>query len=119
MEEEEGKVGGASSLSVALVSHPSHTPTSSCMEVATTQPSVPLQGLYSIVVAVNQSIDQFSGLPPGLSRRKAKRLEAEAAEVARIAREGMAVLRLRMSDLFAKQTSISVKMQEAVKNLKG
>lgn len=31
----------------------------------------------------------------------------------------MAVLRLRMSDLFAKQTSISVKMQQSVKNLKG
>ena len=73
-------------------------------------------------LSINQSINQsinFSGLPPGLSRRKAKRLEAEAAEAARIAREGMVVLRLRMSDLFAKQTSISVKMQEAVKNLKG
>ena len=56
---EEGRVGGASSLSVALVPHPSHAPTSSRMEVATTQPSVSLQGLYSIfklqtsIVAIN------------------------------------------------------------------
>ena len=65
VEEEEGRVGGASSLSVALVPHPSHAPTSSHMEVATTQPSTSLQGLYSISrnplwpsILINQSTNQ-------------------------------------------------------------
>jgi len=48
-----------------------------------------------------------------------RRLEAEAAEQARVAREGVAVLRLRMSDLFAKRTSISAAIEQAVKDLKG
>ena len=55
----------------------------------------------------------------GLSRQKVRRLEAEAAEQARVAGEGVAVLRLQMLDLFAKRTSISAAIEQAVKDLKG
>ena len=49
-----------------------------------------------------------------MSRQKQKRLEAEAAEAARIEREGIAVLRLQMSDLFAKRTVISTKVSQTL-----
>ena len=47
----------------------------------------------------------------GLSRRQQKQLEAEATEKRRLEREGVATLRLRLSDLFAKTTSISTKVR--------
>ena len=53
-----------------------------------------------------------------ISRRKQKRLEAEAAEEARIEREGIAVLRVKLLDLFGKHGYTKVKLDSPVKDLK-
>ena len=54
-----------------------------------------------------------------MSRSKLRRLEAEAAEKARLEREGVVVLRLKMADLFAKQDSIKTKLDSPIDNIKG
>ena len=54
-----------------------------------------------------------------MSRSKLRRLEAEAAEKARLEREGVVVLRLKMADLFAKRDSIKTKLDSPIDNIKG
>ena len=54
-----------------------------------------------------------------LSRSKSRRMAAEAAERARVEREGRVVLRLKMADLFAKRDSISAKMETPTDNIRG
>ena len=54
-----------------------------------------------------------------MSRHKIRQMEAEAAERARVEREGVVVLRLKMADLFAKQDFIIAKMDTPIDNIKG
>ena len=46
-------------------------------------------------------------------------MAAEAAEKARVEREGLVLLRLKMADLFAKRDSISAKMDTSTDNIRG
>lgn len=46
-------------------------------------------------------------------------MEAAAAERARVEREGVVVLRLRMADLFAKQDIIATKLSSPTDNIRG
>lgn len=54
-----------------------------------------------------------------LSQSKSRRMAAEAAERARVEREGRVVLRLKMADLFAKRDRISAKMETPTDNIRG
>lgn len=54
-----------------------------------------------------------------MSRSKLRQMEAEAAERARIEKEGVVVLRLKMADLFAKRDSIATKMTSPTDNIRG
>lgn len=58
-------------------------------------------------------------LSAGLSRRKLKQLQMEAAEQARIDREGIAMLEIKMADLFAVgKESVSADLEKGVGILK-
>ena len=46
-------------------------------------------------------------------------MAAEVAEKARVEREGLVVLRLKMADLFAKRDNISTQMKSSTHNIKG
>ena len=46
-------------------------------------------------------------------------MAAEVAEKARVEREGLVLLRLKMADLFAKRDSISAKMETSTDNIRG
>lgn len=52
------------------------------------------------------------------SRKRQKRIEAEAAEEARIEREGIAVLRINLRELFGKQGTTEAWLNYPVKDLK-
>ena len=53
------------------------------------------------------------------SRRALKNTDLEAAEQAKEEREGVAIVRLAMADLFAKQGTISNKLDAPIKNIQG
>ncbi|CAI8036981.1 Uncharacterized protein FLJ43738 [Geodia barretti] len=53
-----------------------------------------------------------------VSKSKSRRMAAEAAEKARVEREGLVLLRLKMADLFAKRDSISAKMDTSTDNIR-
>ena len=53
------------------------------------------------------------------SRRAMKNSDLEAAEQAREEREGVAIVRLAMADLFAKHGIISNKLDSPIKNIQG
>lgn len=55
----------------------------------------------------------------GLTRRKLKQLQTEAIEQARLEKEGMAVLEIKMANLFAVGgETVSVELGKSVNNLK-
>jgi hypothetical protein len=53
-----------------------------------------------------------------VSKSKPRRMAAEVAEKARVEREGLVLLRLKMADLFAKRDSISAKMETSTDNIR-
>ena len=53
-----------------------------------------------------------------MSKRRLKQLQAEAAEKARIDKEGIAMLSIKLSDLFAGRKSVTARMATPVANLK-
>ena len=55
----------------------------------------------------------------GMSKSKVHQMEAEAAERARVEREGVVVLRLRMADLFGKRDIIATKLNSPTDNIRG
>ena len=50
---------------------------------------------------------------------KSRRMAAEAAERARVEREGLVVLKLKMADLFANRDTIATKMAGPTENIRG
>ena len=50
---------------------------------------------------------------------KSRRMAAEAAERARVEREGLVVLKLKMADLFANRDTIVTKMAGPTENIRG
>ena len=52
-------------------------------------------------------------------KSKSSRVTAEAAEKARVEREGIVLLKLKMADLFAKRDSISANMEASTDNIRG
>ena len=54
----------------------------------------------------------------GISRRRLQQLQLEAAEKARIDKEGVVVLSIKLADLFASHTSVTTSLKEGVANLK-
>lgn len=55
----------------------------------------------------------------GMSKSKVRQMEAEAAERARVEREGVVVLRLRMADLFGKRDIIATKLNSPTDDIRG
>ncbi len=103
-----GEAPAVADLNTSLV------PFSKCPQLSSSLPTTALTGMCSVEHA-QMPIRSFANLSfllcaTGLSRRRQKQLEAEAADQARIDREGIAVLRVRMSDLFAKRSTISAKV---------
>lgn len=53
-----------------------------------------------------------------MSKRRLKQLQVETVEKTRIDKEGIAVLSIKLSDLFAGRTSVTAKMTTPSANLK-
>ena len=66
-----------------------------------------------------QSSTIIISFPTGLTRKKMKQMQTDTSEQARVEREGMAVLKIKMADLFAvRGETVSVKMSREANNLK-
>lgn len=54
-----------------------------------------------------------------MSKSKVRQMEAVAAERARLEREGVVVLHLKMADLFGKRDIIATKLSSPTDNIRG